>query len=103
MGVLLYGVAGGTAGLFIGLREEWWETRLLTFSGGWWLLGAADDRIQAHWATLAAGIVLAAPVWWHGLHYPEALPLRLARPSRGRTSRERGSRGGPPARHSTSW
>lgn len=77
--VLLYGVAGGTAGLFIGLREEWWETRLLTFSGGWWLLGAADDRIQAHWATLAAGIVLAAPVWWHGIHYPEALPLRLTR------------------------
>ena len=53
--VMLYGVVGGTAGLYLGLRERWWETRLLTFSGGWWLLAAANDRIASHWATLGAG------------------------------------------------
>jgi uncharacterized membrane protein len=75
--VLIYGVAGGTAGLYLGLREQWWETRLLTFSGGWWLLAAANDRIETHWATLAAGIVLAAPVGWHGVRSPRVLPIRL--------------------------
>lgn len=74
--VLLYGVVGGTAGLYLGLRERWWETRFLTFSGGWWLLAAANDRIQAHWVTLAAGIVLAAPVWWHGIRSPRVFPIR---------------------------
>ena len=76
--VLIYGVAGGTAGLYLGLKEQWWETRLLTFSGGWWLLAAANDRLQAHWATLAAGILLAVPVWWHGIRSPGILPIRLA-------------------------
>ena len=75
--VLVYGVAGGTAGLLVGLRERWWETRLLTFSGGWWLLAAANDRIEAHWVTLVAGIILAAPVWRHGMKSPRALPIRL--------------------------
>jgi hypothetical protein len=75
--VLVYGVAGGTAGLYLGLKEQWWETRLLTFSGGWWLLAAANDRIDAHWATLVAGIILAAPVWWHGVRSPRALPIHL--------------------------
>ncbi len=75
--VLVYGVAGGTAGLFVGLRERWWETRLLTFSGGWWLLAAANDRLDAHWATLVAGIILAVPVWWHGMKSPRALPIHL--------------------------
>jgi uncharacterized membrane protein len=74
--VLLYGVAGGTAGLYLGLRERWWETRLLTFSGGWWLLAAANDRIATHWVTLVAGIVLAAPVWWHGIRSPRVFPIR---------------------------
>ena len=53
--VLLYGVVGGTAGLYLGLRERWWETRLLTFSGGWWLLAAANDRIAAHWVAARRG------------------------------------------------
>jgi uncharacterized membrane protein len=75
--VLAYGVAGGTAGLYVGLRERWWETRLLTFSGGWWLLAAANDRLETHWVILAAAIVLAAPVWWHGLRFPRVLPIRL--------------------------
>ena len=85
LGRALYGVAGGTAGLYLGLRERWWETRLLTFSGGWWLLAAANDRIETHWVTLVAGIMLAAPVWWHGFGRHGCLPFvgvrRAAAPS----------------------
>jgi hypothetical protein len=76
-GVLLYGLIGGTAGLYLGLRERWWETRLLTFSGGWTLLAAASERIPQHWAILVAGMVLSAPVWWHGLERPRMLPIHL--------------------------
>jgi len=87
LGLLLYGVVGGTVGLYIGLREQWWETRLLTFSGGWALLEAADDRMVAQWPIFAAALVLSAPVWWHGLRHPRVLPLRVgtrgpARPDR---------------------
>ena len=76
-GVLLYGLAGGAAGLYVGLRERWWETRLLTFSGGWTLLAAAGERLDQHWAVLAAGLVLSAPVWWHALRRPRVLPIHL--------------------------
>ena len=76
-GVLLYGLAGGTAGLYLGLRERWWETRLLTFSGGWTLVAAASERMPQHWAVLAAGVVLSAPVWWHGLRRPLMTPVHL--------------------------
>jgi uncharacterized membrane protein len=75
--VLLYGLIGGTAGLYLGLRERWWETRLLTFSGGWTLLAASSERIPQHWAILAAGMVLSAPVWWHALRQPRMLPIHL--------------------------
>jgi uncharacterized membrane protein len=75
--LLLYGVIGGTAGLCVGLREQWWETRLLTFSGGWVLLGAASERMAAHWPVFLAGLILSAPVWWHALRNPKVLPLRL--------------------------
>jgi uncharacterized membrane protein len=89
--VLVYGVAGGTAGLYLGLRERWWETRLLTFSGGWWLVAAANDRITQHWATLVAGIILAAPVWWHGFQHPRVLPIRVQpAPSSGAAADETG-------------
>jgi hypothetical protein len=74
-GLLVYGLAGGTAGLYLGLKERWWETRLLTFSGGWTLLFAAGERIPEHWAVLAAGLILSAPVWWHGLRHPRLFPL----------------------------
>jgi uncharacterized membrane protein len=70
-------VIGGTAGLYVGLREQWWETRLLTFSGGWVLLSAASDRMAAHWPVFLAGLVLSAPVWWHALTKPKVLPLRV--------------------------
>jgi uncharacterized membrane protein len=76
-GVLFYGLIGGTAGLYLGLKERWWETRLLTFSGGWTLLFAAGERIPQHWAVLAAGLVVSAPVWWHGLRRPQVFPLHL--------------------------
>jgi uncharacterized membrane protein len=76
--VLLYGVIGGTTGLYIGLRERWWETRLLTFSGGWAFLAAARDRLTSGWPVLAAGMILSAPIWRHGLRNPRVLPLRIA-------------------------
>jgi uncharacterized membrane protein len=76
-GLLFYGLIGGTAGLYLGLKERWWETRLLTFSGGWTLLFAAGERIPQHWAVLAAGLVLSAPVWWHGIRRPQVFPLHL--------------------------
>ncbi|HUR94894.1 MAG TPA: DUF2339 domain-containing protein [Gemmatimonadales bacterium] len=76
-GVLLFGLLGGTAGLYVGLRERWWETRLLTFSGGWTLLAAAGQRIPEHWAVLVAGLILSIPIWWHGLKRPTVLPIQL--------------------------
>ncbi|MBA3893766.1 MAG: DUF2339 domain-containing protein [Gemmatimonadales bacterium] len=75
--LLLYGVIGGTAGLYVGLREQWWETRLLTFSGGWALLGAVSERMAAHWPVFVAGLILSAPVWWHALKNPRVLPIRV--------------------------
>lgn len=75
--VLLFAVAGGTAGLYLGLRERWWETRALTFTGGWVLLGAASRRLDPHWPVVLSALALSAPVWWHALRKPQVLPLRL--------------------------
>jgi uncharacterized membrane protein len=66
-GLYLYGILGGAAGLFIGLRERWIETRLLAFGGGWGVLGVADGTTTAHWPTLLGGVVLSGPVWWRAL------------------------------------
>ncbi len=65
-GVLLFGLIGGTAGLYLGLKERWWETRLLTFSGGWTLLFAAGERIPRALgrARCWAGAVGASLVAW---------------------------------------
>jgi uncharacterized membrane protein len=76
-GVLLYGVLGGSAGLHVGLRERWWETRFLSFSGGWTFVAAASWRLDQHWPILLAGLVLAAPVWWYALR-AERLLWRLS-------------------------
>jgi uncharacterized membrane protein len=76
---LAYTILGGTGGIWLGLREGWWETRFLAFWGGWALLATVDHRLDLHWPTLAAGALLAAPVWLHGLRSPTALPLRIAR------------------------
>jgi uncharacterized membrane protein len=79
--VLIYGVVGGTGGLHIGLRGGWWETRLLTFAGGWTLLRAASERLDAPWPILIAGLILSAPVWWFALRRPQLMPLSLLPPS----------------------
>ena len=78
LALLVFGLAGGAAGLYVGLRERWWETRLLTFTGGWALLGEASERLSHHWPVLVAGIVLSLPVWWHGLRRPRIFPFRTA-------------------------
>ena len=81
--VLLFGVVGGTAGLYLGLRERWWETRMLTFSGGWVLLAAVSERMVEHWPIVAAGLILSAPVWWHALRSPKVFPLHLGAQEQG--------------------
>jgi hypothetical protein len=75
-GLLLYGVLGGAAGLYVGLSEQWGETRFLAFTGGWALLAAASERMGPHWPVFAAGVGLSAPVWWQALRKPKVLPLR---------------------------
>jgi uncharacterized membrane protein len=74
-GVLLYGVLGGSAGIHVGLRERWWETRFLSFSGGWTFVAAASRQLDHPWAVLLAGLVLAAPVWWYALGTERVLSL----------------------------
>jgi uncharacterized membrane protein len=61
---------GGSAGIHVGLRERWWETRFLSFSGGWTFLAAASRHLDQHWPVLVGGLVLAAPVWWYALRSP---------------------------------
>jgi len=75
-GVLLYGVLGGSAGIHVGLREQWWETRFLSFSGGWTFVAAASRHLGHPWAILAAGVVLAVPVWWYALRTDRVLSLQ---------------------------
>lgn len=72
--VLLYGVVGGSAGIHVGLRDHWWETRLLSFSGGWTFVAAASTQLGHPWAIFAAGVVLALPVWWYALRADRLLP-----------------------------
>jgi uncharacterized membrane protein len=69
-----YAVLGGSAGLFVGLREGWVETRLLAFTGGWSLLAAADTHATGHWPNLIGGLVLSAPVWWRALRMDTVWP-----------------------------
>jgi uncharacterized membrane protein len=73
-GLYLYGILGGAAGLFVGLRERWFETRLLAFGGGWAVLAVADSHSARHWPTLLGGLVLSAPVWWRALLAPAVWP-----------------------------
>ncbi len=74
-GVLLYGVLGGSAGIHVGLRERWSETRFLSFTGGWTFLAASSRHLDPGWAILLAGLVLAAPVWWYALRSDRDLSL----------------------------
>jgi uncharacterized membrane protein len=77
-GLLLYGVIGGTIGIYVGLRERWWETRFLSFGGGWAFLAAASSHLPQRWAILAGGLLLAAPVWWYAMRATQILPLHLS-------------------------
>ena len=76
--LLLYGVVGGTIGIHVGLRERWWETRFLSFGGGWAFLAAASNHLARPWAILVGGLLLAAPVWWYALRATQILPLHLS-------------------------
>jgi uncharacterized membrane protein len=66
-GALVYAVLGGAGGVWVGLRERWWETRFLAFWGGWSLLATVADRLDPRWPVFLGGLLLAAPVWRHGL------------------------------------
>jgi len=74
---LLFGVAGGSLGLYVGLREKWWETRFLAFTGGWSLVWIASERV-APWGVVLAAVVLAIPVWQHALTASSHWPIRRA-------------------------
>jgi hypothetical protein len=82
-GVLLYGVLGGSAGIHVGLRERWPETRFLSFAGGWTFVNAASHHLGSPWAVLLGGIVLATPVWWFALRSNLEFPVPGA-PSSGK-------------------
>jgi uncharacterized membrane protein len=77
LGALLYAVAGGTGGIYLGLRETWLETRFLAFWGGWALVATVSPKLDPRWPTFLAGALLAAPVWWQALRRPVWQPLRL--------------------------
>jgi uncharacterized membrane protein len=77
LGALVYAVAGGAGGIYLGLRERWWETRFLAFWGGWALLATVHDKLAPTWPVLVGGLLLALPVWRHGLVRPGWRPLRL--------------------------
>ena len=81
--LLIYGLFGGCAGLYVGLREGWWETRILAFSGGWSLLGLANQNIANHWLILGGALVLAAPVWWRALQSNRIWPPEPGSPPAG--------------------
>ncbi|HET8623014.1 MAG TPA: DUF2339 domain-containing protein [Gemmatimonadales bacterium] len=66
-GALLYAVLGGAGGVWVGLRHRWWETRFLAFWGGWGLLATVAEQLHPRSPVFVGGLVLAAPVWLHGL------------------------------------
>ncbi len=81
--VLAYGATGGAAGLALGLKRNWWETRFLSFWGGWGCLAFVDGRAYAP-GVLLAGAALSWPVWAHAFKqdttWPFAGPAKEPRP-----------------------
>jgi uncharacterized membrane protein len=62
--VALYGAILGTGAVYVALRENWPETRLLGFAGGWSaLVLAAGGSGGAHQLVLLGALVLSVPVW----------------------------------------
>lgn len=80
--LLAYGVAGGAAGLLLGLRERWWEVRALSFWGGWALMASATGE-RGGTPLLLGAAVMALPLWLHGLRTPSIWPRRTTRFYRG--------------------
>lgn len=74
---LLFTLLGGSAGVYLGLREDWWETRFLSFSGAWSLLGwNIAGRLAHHWPVMLAGVAVSLPVWRHALRSGPWWPFR---------------------------
>lgn len=67
---LLFAIVGGGGGIWLGLREGWWETRLMAFGGGWSCLGAAALGLGPTGLLAVGGTALSAPVWRHGVTHP---------------------------------
>ena len=65
--------AMGAAGIMVGLREGWTETRVLSFFGGWALL-AMSVRPETSRLVPVVGVVLTAPMWWHAMRTSRIWP-----------------------------
>ncbi len=74
LAVYAYGILGGAAGLYVGLREGWFETRFLAFAGGWGILAVADRNSEMPWLTLIGGILLTLPVWYRAVTHRQVWP-----------------------------
>ena len=74
---LVFGAAGGAAGLGVGLTYDWWETRFLSFWGGWSCLALASSPTTAPFVLLA-GAALSYPVWRHALGSDGTWPYERA-------------------------
>ena len=64
--LLAYAVLGGSAGLYVGHRDGWWESRFFCFAAGWAVLFAAGNQPGGPGLLPLGGLVPAAPVRWVG-------------------------------------
>ena len=80
---LVFGAAGGGAGLALGLKYDWWETRFLSFWGGWACLAYASNERLAP-LVLIAGLALSYPIfefaYFHDWTWPFEHPAEGRRP-----------------------
>jgi uncharacterized membrane protein len=85
---LAFGALGGGAGLALGLKRNWWETRFFAFWGGWGCLAFASQADTA-WLVLLAGVLLSLPVWLHAVREDGVWPFEEGAEGRreGRASR----------------
>jgi len=75
LALVAYSAIGGALGLRTGLRQRWWETRLLAFVGAWTLLFVAADRLHPVAWAVVGGLVLAVPIWQTGLEHAARWPV----------------------------
>lgn len=78
---LAFGALGGGAGLALGLKRNWWETRFFAFWGGWGVLAFASNAETA-WLVLLAGVLLSLPVWNHAIREDGVWPFEEERAER---------------------